>query len=174
MLNKPDQIQVSFNSIAEAKSKNMDNPMNISDSKNISPNHDIRILALYEFLKAYRSPLMDYTEEIVKQADLNAMDYAIIPAISMQESGGCKSIPADSYNCWGYGIYGTKITRFSSYPEAIAKVSKTVKEAYIKDGLTNPTLVEDRWTPSSKGQWSYSVNYFIIKIHEIEKNLAAS
>lgn len=141
---------------------------------NVLPEEDVRITVLQKFFQAYKSPLSDYIEDIVKQADLNGMDYALLPAIAMQESGGCKNIPADSYNCWGFGIYGSKVTRFSSFPEAIAQVTKTVKEAYIKNGLTNATLVEDRWTPSSRGQWSYAVNYFISIILDIEKNIPAS
>lgn len=164
-----------MNSIVEAKSVNL---LNLSPTPNfpinITPAQDIRIMALQKFYQTYKSPLSEYIEDIVKQADLNGMDYALLPAIAMQESGGCKNIPADSYNCWGFGIYGSKVTKFSSFPEAIAQVTKTVKEAYIKNGLTNATLVEDRWTPSSRGQWSYAVNYFISIIRDIEKNIPAS
>lgn len=137
---------------------------------NSIPGVDARVAILKKFFSDYRSPLFDQAEEIVKQADLNGLDYALIPAIAMQESGGCKTIPYNSYNCWGFGIYGDKTTRFANYEEAIAKVTKTIKEAYIKRGLTNPTLLEDRWTPSSVGHWSYSVNFFIGKIRKYEKN----
>lgn len=135
---------------------------------------DIRIQALSQFLESYKSPLSPYTETAVKIADRWGLDYALIPAIAMQESGGCKIIPIDSYNCWGFGIYGDKVTRFESYERAMNAVAKTIKETYIKNGLTNPTLLEDRWTPSSRGLWSYSVNYFIGKIKEIERLLTAS
>ena len=92
----------------------------------------------------------------------------------MQESNGCNRIPYNSNNCWGYGIYGNNITYFNSYEEAIAQVSKIIKEAYIKKGLTNITLLEDRWAPSSNGLWSSSVNYFINLIKEVEKKTPAS
>jgi hypothetical protein len=138
------------------------------------PAQDIRIIALTRFLEDNRSPLKDFAEDIVYQADLNGIPYYLVPAIAMQESGGCKRIPEDSYNCWGFGIYGNKVIRFASYKEAITNVTKTVKEAYIKNGLTNATLVEDRWTPSSDGQWSSAVNYFIGKIKECELNIPAS
>lgn len=149
---------------------------NMDDNRVVSslPLSDIRITALRNFLKVYNSPLYEHTESLVKTADLWGLDYALIPAIAMQESGGCKVIPEDSYNCWGYGIYGDKVTRFASYEEAMIQVAKTIKETYIKNGLTNPTLLEDRWTPSSKGSWSYSVNYFIGKIKELEKSASAS
>ena len=138
------------------------------------PVQDIRIIALTKFLEDNHSPLKEFAEDIVYQADLNGIPYYLVPAIAMQESGGCKRIPEDSYNCWGFGIYGNKVIRFASYKEAITNVTKTVKEAYIKNGLTNATLVEDRWTPSSNGQWSSAVNYFIGKIKEYELNTPAS
>ncbi len=141
---------------------------------NISPKDDIRVIALTKFLKKYDSPLTDISAYLVTQADRWGLDYALIPAISMQESLGCKIIPDNSYNCWGFGIYGSKITRFSSYEEAIAQVAKTIKETYIKNGLTNPTLLENIWAPQSTGQWSYAVNYFIGKIKDLEKNSPAS
>lgn len=138
------------------------------------PNQDARITVLKKFLLSYKSPLYSVADEIVRQSDIYGIDYALIPAIAMQESQGCKIIPPDSYNCWGFGIYGDKKKNFVSYETAIAAVAKTIKEAYIKKGLTNPTLVEDHWTPSSEGNWSYSVNFFIGKIRALEKNYTNS
>jgi len=138
------------------------------------PSQDIRIITLNRFLTNINSPLINNVEDIIKYADIYSLDYALVPAISMQESNGCKRIPEDSYNCWGYGIYGTKITRFRSYKEAIAQVSKTIHESYIKAGLTNPTLLEDKWAQPSRGQWSYAVNYYISLIHNLERNNPAS
>lgn len=135
---------------------------------------DVRHMVLKKFFSEYKSPLESYVDEIIYESDLYGLDYALIPAIAMQESGGCKVIPINSYNCWGFGIYGNKKVIFSSFDEAVGKVAKTIKEAYIKRGLTNATLLEDRWTPSSRGQWSYSVNYFIGKIREYEKNITSS
>lgn len=135
---------------------------------------DIRVLTLKRFLEDYRSPLVDFSEELVREADLWGLDYALLPAIAMQESSGCKVIPVDSHNCWGFGIYGDKMIKFTSYKEAMHQVARTIKETYIKNGLTNPTLLEDRWAPQSKGIWSYAVNYFIGKIREYERTTPAS
>lgn len=130
---------------------------------------DIRILALQKFLKKYNSLLYEHAFELVRQADMWGLDYALLPAIAMQESQGCKRTPANSYNCWGFGIYGDRVIRFASYPQAIARVAKTIREGYINNELTNATLLEDRWAPPSKGKWSYAVNYFISQIHQFEK-----
>lgn len=137
----------------------------------LSPREDFRKNALRKFFTFYKSPLVDHLDVLIREADANGIDYALIPAIAMQESQGCKAIPDDSYNCWGFGIYGKTVTRFQSYDDAIIQVAKTIKETYIKGGLTNPTLLEDRWAPQSRGLWSYSVNFFISKLREYEKNL---
>lgn len=130
---------------------------------------DIRISALQRFLSERRSPLAKHVHDLVAVADEVGIDYALLPAIAIQESGGCKKIPSNSFNCWGFGIYGDKVIRFNSYKQAFYKVAKTIKETYIKKGLTNPTLLEDRWAPPSRGQWSYAVTLFMSKIHEYEK-----
>ena len=138
------------------------------------PDQDARLIVLRKFLSDYKSPLIEASEEIIKQSDIYGIDYALIPSIAMQESGGCKVIPPGSHNCWGFGIYGKRKVVFNNFEEAITAVAKTIKEAYINNGLTNPTLWEDRWTPSSIGNWSYSVNYFIGKIRQYERNLQTS
>lgn len=149
-------------------------PSPILTPSNISPQDDIRITALTKFLKKYDSPLTDTASYLVTQADRWGLDYTLIPSISMQESLGCKIIPENSFNCWGFGIYGSKVTRFSSYEEAIDAIAKKIKETYIKNGLVNPTLLENVWAPQSDGQWSYAVNYFSGKIKDLEKNTSAS
>lgn len=140
----------------------------------VTPSIDIRVAALRLFFNKYKSPLAAEADYLVQSADLWGLDYALIPAIAMQESQGCKRIPENSYNCWGFGIYGDKVTRFASYKEAIMQIAKTIRLSYINKGKTNATLVEDIWAPPSRGQWSYSVNFFIGKIKEFEKSSPAS
>lgn len=158
-------------SIVLAKSRDMQNT--IADMSGKNPQKDIRTSVLQKFFSTYHSPLESEAEFIVKTSDIWGLDYKIIPAISMQESGGCKNIPDNSFNCWGLGIYGKNSLSFTSYSEAISKVAKTIKESYYKDGLTNITLLEDRWNPNSTGQWSFGVNFFISKIKDIEVSISA-
>lgn len=140
----------------------------------VTPTQDVRLTTLRQFLTQYESPLADASEHLIQQADLWGLDYTLIPAIAMQESQGCKKIPEGSHNCWGFGIYGDKVTRFASYEEAISQIAKTIRLSYINKGKTNPTLVEDIWAPPSRGQWSFAVNFFISKIKEIERNSSAN
>jgi hypothetical protein len=122
---------------------------------------DKRVAVLKAFLRHYDSALYDHAEFIVKVSDEYLLDYRLIPAIAMQESTGCKFIPQNSYNCWGWGIYGNTVTRFSSYPEAIQTIAKGLKTNYVDKGLTTPEQIMRKYTPSSNGSWSFGVNYFL-------------
>lgn len=122
---------------------------------------DARIANLKSFFRKYNSPLYDFADVIVKTADTYQFDYRLLPAIAMQESNLCKYIPENSYNCWGWGIYGDTVTRFESYPEAIETVSKGIKEHYINKGLVTATTIMEKYTPSSNGSWANGVNTFL-------------
>ncbi len=119
---------------------------------------DKRVAILKAFFRHYDSPLYDEAEFIVMVSDENGLDFRLIPAISMQESTACKFIPENSHNCWGWGIYGNKITRFESYQEAIDTIAKGLKKNYIDKGLTSPEQIMAKYTPSSNGSWARGVS----------------
>lgn len=122
---------------------------------------DPRVANLKRFFRKYNSPLYDSADVVVNTADKYDFDYRLLPAIAMQESGLCRVIPNDSHNCWGWGIYGTTVTRFESYPVAIETVSKGIKLNYIDKGLKTPEQIMAKYTPSSNGSWARGVNQFI-------------
>lgn len=120
---------------------------------------DGRVANLKNFFRKYNSPLYDFAEDIVRVADKYGFDYRLLPAIAMQESTLCKYIPENSFNCWGYGIYGNQVLKFSSYKEAIEVVAQGLKKNYIDKGLTTPESVMKKYTPSSPGTWAKGINY---------------
>ncbi len=122
---------------------------------------DARVEIVRQFFKRYKSPLEPYATIVVETADMYNLDFRLIPAIAMQESNLCKKSPPNSYNCWGFGIYGQKITRFENYQEAILAVTKTLALKYKADGLDTPEEIMRRYTPRSNGSWAYSVTYFM-------------
>ncbi|MFN4213096.1 MAG: hypothetical protein ACK4FL_04025 [Microgenomates group bacterium] len=122
---------------------------------------DGRVANLKSFFRRYNSPLFDYADLIVAVSDQYHFDYRLLPAIAMQESNLCKYIPENSYNCWGWGIYGDKVTRFSSYEEAIKTVAKGLKEHYLDKGLVTASKIMEKYTPSSNGSWARGVNTFL-------------
>lgn len=118
---------------------------------------DPRIAILKAFFRRHESPLYEHADYIVKLSDEYRLDYRLIPAIAMQESTACKFIPKDSYNCWGWGIYGNTVTRFGSYPDAIETIAKGLKVDYIDRGLTTPQEIMAKYTPGSNGSWARGV-----------------
>lgn len=132
---------------------------NVVESKIITK--DARIEMLNQFLARYKSPLLPYAEEIVAAAEKYGLDWRLLPAIGMQESNLCKKEIKESYNCWGFGIYGKKVTRFDNYPQAIDTVSKTLAKNYIEQGLVTPQEIMSKYTPSNNGEWADSVAHFM-------------
>ncbi len=117
-----------------------------------------------QFLARYNSPMEANAGDIVDAADEFGLDYRLIPAIAMQESNVCKKIPHNSYNCWGYGIYGGKVTRFKDYKEGIYTVTKGLATRYKPKGLVTPEQIMTMYTPGSNGSWAFSVNHFMAQL----------
>lgn len=117
-----------------------------------------------QFLSKYNSPMEPYAGDIVDAADMYGLDHRLIPAIAMQESNLCKKIPHGSHNCWGYGIYGKKVTRFADYKEGIYTVTKGLATRYKPKGLVTPEQIMTMYTPSSNGSWAFSVRHFMAEL----------
>lgn len=122
---------------------------------------DIRVSIVQDFLKKYKSDLLPYAQEVVSAADKYDLDYRLVPAIAMQESGGCRKAPKDSHNCWGFAIYGKKVTNFDNYKQAIDTVTKTLATEYKAEGLKTPEQIMTKYTPSNNGAWAKAINYFM-------------
>src|SRR3990167_7817231 len=80
---------------------------------------DPREERLEAFLESYHSPLAEHSGFLIRIADTYGLDYRLLPSIAGAESTFCKFIPDYSYNCFGWGIYGGKVTRFPNYKLAI-------------------------------------------------------
>lgn len=130
----------------------------------MTSDEDSRVAALKSFFSQYESPLEEHAKLIVDLADQYGMDYRLVPAIAMKESTLCKFTPKNSYNCWGYGIYGNKVTRFENYEEAIKTVSKGLGERYVGIGLITPEEIMTKYNPVSTGSWAETVSFVMEKI----------
>jgi hypothetical protein len=122
--------------------------------------YDYRVANLRNFFAKYNSPLTDYAESFVIYADLNGLDYRLVPAITGVESTFGKRIPEDSYNAYGWanGAYS-----FTSWEDSIAHVSKTLKISYIDKGAPTIAKIAKRYAPPSL-TWGRNVNIFIDRI----------
>jgi len=122
---------------------------------------DARPEIIRQYLEKYNSPLLPHANLLIQVADKYDFDYRWMVAIAQQESNLCKKIPHESYNCWGWGIYGDKVIRFKSYEQAIIKIAPQFKEIFLKGLHTkDPHQVMQTYTPPSQGSWARGVMQF--------------
>lgn len=127
--------------------------------ENTIKSEDSKTEIVRQFLARYNSPLEPYAPDIVAAANRYDMDWRLLPAIAMQESTLCKKIIADSHNCWGWGIYGKKVTKFSNYPEAIETITKTLSTKYRDKGLITAFEIAKLYNPSNTNNWAENVTF---------------
>lgn len=133
-----------------------------------------RELVLRKFLQKYNSPLVDNAGTFVKVADKYHLDYRLLPAISCMESTCGKVIIPDSYNAWGWGIYGNQAIYFDNFDQAIEEVGKGLYEGYVSKGLDTPREIAPIYTPPSTGHWLGGVTSFMQQIDQISQQVAES
>lgn len=117
-----------------------------------------------QFFAKYKSPLEEYAGDVIAAAERYDIDYRLLPAIAMQESNLCRRIIADSYNCWGWGIYGSKVTKFSNYPEAIETITKALSTKYRDRGLVTASEIAKLYNPRNTNNWAENVTSFMDKL----------
>lgn len=134
--------------------------------------NDKRVVALYDFLGKYDSPLVQHAQIFVRAADKYKLDWRLVVAISGVESTFGKQLPYNSNNAWGWGIFDKNTIYFSSYPEAIETISKSLREDYIdKWGAKNVYQIGRYYASSST--WAQRVVYFMGKIDETDPQAVA-
>lgn len=127
---------------------------------------DARALLLKAFLQKHGSPMVPYSDLIVKESDTNGLDFRLVVAISMCESNLGKRMPKkDEFNAWGIAVYTgeNEGKAFDSWPHAIAWVSRYIKIKYHDRGITDLKDIGAIWAPPSveKGySWTNCVETF--------------
>lgn len=125
---------------------------------------DARSKIIENLFRKFKSPLADKAQVFVSVSDKYRLDYKLLPAIAMQESKGGQKIIKDSYNPFGYGIYGSLVIKFSSWEEAVERVGRSLREDYLDQGLKTPTQIMAKYTPPSLakgGGWAKGVSHFM-------------
>ncbi|MCL4365619.1 hypothetical protein M1437_00115, partial [Patescibacteria group bacterium] len=108
---------------------------------------DARSKIIEDFFTGYKSVLSASSNTFVQVADKYQLDYRLLPSIAMQESNGGKRVINNSYNPFGYGIYGSLVVKFNSWDEAIERVGKALREDYLNKGLKTPYQIMTKYTP---------------------------
>lgn len=122
---------------------------------------DARCEIIRQYLDEHNSPLEDSACTLVEAADEYGLDWRLLTAIAQKESGLCRVIPPNSHNCWGWGIYGTTVTSFDTYDDAIYAVSKGLKENYIDRGYTTVEDIMSKYAHPDSTTWADGVNYYL-------------
>jgi len=139
---------------------------------------DTRAARLDKILEAYNCPLAGHGKTFVKEADKNGIPHWLVASIAFQESSCGKVTPQvkitgqedvtnpedlkfeESYNAWGWGVWGKNVKKFDGWEEGIKSVSKYLGDSFYSKGVTNTCEIMKTYTPHSDGSWCQGVNYF--------------
>lgn len=111
--------------------------------------------------------LEPYAHLMVETSDQYGLDYRLIPAIAMKESGGGNKVAEYTHNAWGWE---NGRTVFPSWEVAIATVAKTLKTKYVDKGLTTPEEIMPVYAPPqvlTGGKWARDIRYFFSKLENL-------
>ncbi|OGM08302.1 hypothetical protein A2159_01975 [Candidatus Woesebacteria bacterium RBG_13_34_9] len=125
---------------------------------------DARPIIVQNFLNKYDSPLEKYSDLIVQTSDKYKIDWRLITAIAMKESGLCKAIPENSFNCWGWGIHSKGTLMFDNYEEAIDAVTQGLKEHYIDKGYVTVEEIMSKYAHPDSTTWANDVSNYMNQI----------
>lgn len=131
----------------------------------IKMEQDNRAKILRSYLEQYNSPLADHAETFIKEADANHLDWKLVVAISGVESTFGEAIPPDSYNAWGYNVYGTNVRRFTSWDNGITVVSHDLRTLYM-DQRGEKTVWAIGSTYAASPTWAERVQAYMDNINE--------
>jgi len=132
---------------------------------------DDRVQILHDYLERKHSPLAPYALTFVQEADKNNIDWRLVAAISGLESSFGVHIPSNSYNGWGYGVYGDNVRRFESWDDGISTVSKALRDDYMTKWKAT-TVPEIGRLYAASPTWAVRVQYFLNDIDAFEKEQA--
>lgn len=134
--------------------------------KTVLESQDARAEIVANFLRKYHSPLTPYDHYgrmLVEIADKHQLDFRLVPAIMMQESNLCKSIPDGSYNCLGFGVHSGGTLHFDSYYANFDRAARELRDFYVDEGRLTVSAIADKYT-ASVDAWVPAVNQFMAEM----------
>lgn len=159
---------------------NLTQVLGISNEQTMVETADSRPIAILDFINRHNPQLLEvepnFHFELVEIADNYQLDFRLLPAIAMKESGLCKVIPENSFNCLGLGVHSRGTWEFESFTENFDTAARVLKKNYIDQGLVTPEEIMTKYTPSSpNGEWARGVNQFMneIKYNDRQKGREA-
>lgn len=149
------------------------NTLRLPESQFETVGSDSRVSRIEKVFDHFNCPLAGTGAFIVAQADAYGIPYWLVPAVSFQESGCGKKTPnvaglEESYNAWGYGVWGSNVKTFTGWEAGISAVAKYFGTNFFAKGITDPCAIMAVYTPPSNGSWCEGVNYFADLIQNFE------
>ncbi|RJR27362.1 hypothetical protein C4561_02300 [candidate division WWE3 bacterium] len=139
-------------------------PLTFGNSEYEIYSKDSRSQKINEIFKEFNCPLEGLGEIFVYEADKNHIPWWITAAIAFQESSCGKMTPEpegiESYNAWGWGVYGENVQSFDNWVRGVETVSEYLRERFYSKNIKDPCDIMKVYTPPSKGSWCEGVNYF--------------
>lgn len=139
-------------------------PLTLQPSTNTINSSDSRAQRINGVFKIYNCPLEGLGDVIVYEADKNDIPWWLVAAVSFQESGCGKKTPkpggAESYNAWGWGVYGGYVFSFDNWVRGIETVSKYFGDKFFSKGIADTCEIMKTYTPPSQGSWCEGVDHF--------------
>jgi hypothetical protein len=124
---------------------------------------DNRAEILRAYLTKYNSPLAPHAKTFVSEADKYNLDWKFVASIAGVESWFGQRIPANSYNGWGWGVYGNNVHRFASWDDGITTISRELRMKYMdKWGAKDIYGIGNRYAADPK--WPSKVLHFMNQI----------
>lgn len=151
-------------------------PLTLQSSTTSIYSKDSRAQRINEVFKMYKCPLEGLGDVFVYEADKNDIPWWLTAAVSFQESGCGKKTPkaggVESYNAWGWGVYGNAAFSFDNWVRGIETVSKYFNDRFFSRGITDTCEIMKTYTPPSDGSWCEGVNHFgeLIQNYETPEN----
>lgn len=125
---------------------------------------NIQELKLQKVFSKFNCPLLGTEKFMVEKSQEYNIPYWLVAAVSFQESNCGKKSPKingqESYNAWGYGVWGKNIKTFNSWEAGITAVSSYFAKNFYSKGVTDICEMMKTYTPPSKGSWCEGVKYF--------------
>lgn len=147
-------------------------PLTLQSSTTSIYSKDSRAQKINEVYKMYKCPLEGLGDVMVYEADKNDIPWWLVAAVSFQESSCGKRTPkisgSETYNAWGWGVYGGMVFSFDNWVRGIETTSKYFSEKFYSKGITNTCEIMKTYTPPSNGSWCEGVNHFANLIQNYE------
>jgi len=112
----------------------------------------------------YKCPLEGLGCKFVEEADKYGIPWWLTASVAFKESSCGKNTPTvdgrESYNAWGWGVYGDNVRSFDNFARGIETVSKYFSDKFYSRGIEDPCEIMKVYTPPSDGSWCRDVVHF--------------